>query len=523
MATEGALRELCEELTCSICLDFFREPVTVPECGHSFCRACLAQAWEEPGAQPSCPQCRKRAQKRKLHPNLQLANVVEIAKRFRPVEAEAAEGRGGDCEKHREPLKFFCREDKAPLCVVCGKSRKHRGHQVTPLEEADGKKTILAVIGEESVCQNHREPLKLFCRDHDVPLCLVCEQSQEHKYHEIVPAEEALQEYKDQFCSSGEILKKERDKILACKGSVVKESQDLLKQTKGEQQKTVTKFRQLHLLLEEQEKLLLAQMEEVEKEVEKKRDQHLARLIEELSSLDSLIGELEEKSEQPAGDLLQNPGRILQRYKEKELFGNLEAFPVALKWRTWDFSDFNHILEGFTKQFRANVTLDPDTAYMRLILSDGQKSMKLGGVPFQQCKNPERFDLYPCVLGSEGFRAGRHFWEVLVASEEEWMVGVARKSVKRKGTINFSPKEGIWTVGKWEGGIKASVEGHPLLTLSGELKRIRVGLNYAGGRVAFFDADTAALLYEFSEVSFSGETLLPFFYVYENGHLKIST
>ncbi|XP_015284717.1 PREDICTED: butyrophilin subfamily 1 member A1-like [Gekko japonicus] len=136
--------------------------------------------------------------------------------------------------------------------------------------------------------------------------------------------------------------------------------------------------------------------------------------------------------------------------------------------------------------------------------------------------NPERFEEYSIVLGREGFTAGRHFWDVLMGSEEDWAVGVARKSVGRKGGFIWSPEEGIWAVGKWGGGYYAATEGpDPPLTLTGELKRIRVCLNYAGGRVAFFDADRAALLYEFSGASFPGETLLPFFYVYKKGHLKI--
>ncbi|XP_015281521.1 PREDICTED: tripartite motif-containing protein 7-like [Gekko japonicus] len=331
MAAEGAVRELCEEASCSICLEFFRDPVAIAECGHSFCRACLTRSWGESGAassEPSCPQCRGKAREGSLRPNPQLANFVEIAKKFRPSEGEGAEAKGGEgeggvCEKHGEPLKFFCREDGAPLCVVCSRSREHRGHQVTPLEEEEEEKTIVAAR-KESVCQKHQEPLKLFCKDHEAPICVVCEQSQEHQYHDIVPVEEASQEYKDQFCTCVEILRKERNRILAYKDSLVKESQDLLRQTKGERQKTLTKFRQLQKFLEEQEKLLLAQMEEVEKEVEKKRDQHLSRLSEELSSLESLIREMEEKHRQPASDLLQDARSTLQRARGP---------PTVLRWQ----------------------------------------------------------------------------------------------------------------------------------------------------------------------------------------------
>ncbi|KAL8212935.1 UNVERIFIED_CONTAM: hypothetical protein K2H54_059683 [Gekko kuhli] len=482
MATGGPVQDLCEETTCSICLDFFRDPVTIAECGHNFCRACLTRSWGESGAaQTSCPQCRGKAQEGSLRPNHQLANFVEIAQRF-------------------------------------------------PLQE--GKEAVVAAR-KGGVCQKHQEPLKLFCKDDEALICLVCDRSKEHRDHETLPLEEASQEYKDQFCSCLEILKKEREGILVYKGDVEKKSQGLLKQTEGVKQETVAKFRQLHKFLEEQEKLLLAQMEEVEKEVAKKRDQHLAKLSKELSSLEGLIREMEEKSQQPANELLQDFRSTLQRYEEKETFKNPVTFPLALKWSIWDVCDINHLLEGVRKQLKdtldsglhhqkENVTLDLDTAHVFLILSNDQKSVRQGKAAQALPSNPKRFDQFAVVLGRVGFTAGRHFWEVLVGSAEGWAVGVARMSVSRKASITFCPEEGIWAVGKSWGKYKAFVKGcSPPLTLSGELKRIRVCLNYAGGRVAFFDADRAALLHEFSGASFRGETLLPFFWVHAESYLQL--
>ncbi|XP_060094570.1 E3 ubiquitin-protein ligase TRIM7-like [Heteronotia binoei] len=225
------------------------------------------------------------------------------------------------------------------------------------------------------------------------------------------------------------------------------------------------------------------------------------------------------------------------RYEIWESFENPAALPLVLKWHIWDFSSLNTLLEGIKKQFKdtlgfglhlqkANVTLDPDTAHPRLILSEDQKSVQAGLKTQALPHNPERFDGEYIVLGREGFTGGCHFWEVLVRSEEAWAVGVARKSVRRKGTFILNPDEGIWKAGKWGGSYKVSVTGHGcyrLLTVTGELKRIRVCLNYTGGRVSFFDADRAALLYEFSGASFHGETLLPLFWVRGKGHLKISS
>nr|XP_056722283.1 E3 ubiquitin-protein ligase TRIM7-like [Euleptes europaea] len=387
----------------------------------------------------------------------------------------------------------------------------------------------------ERVCQKHLEPLNLFCKDDEALICVVCHRSKEHRDHEALPLEEVSQEYKDQFCNRLEILKKERERIVACKAEVVKESQDLLKQTTGEKQETVAKFRQLHSFLEEKEKLLLAQMEEVEKEVARNRDQHLAKLSEELSSLDSLIQEMEEKCQQPASDLLQDARSTLQRYEEKEAFEDRVAFPLVPKGRVLDISDLNVFLEGIKKQFvdtldsglllqKANVTLDPDTAHPRLFLSEGRKSVRRGEKAQALPSNPERFENRYIVLGREGFTAGHHFWEVLVGSEEGWRVGVARKSVRRRGYFSFSPEGGIWAVGKSLGQYWAAMKDkHPPLTLTGEPKRIRVCLNYAGGRVAFFDADRGSPIYQFSGASFRGETLLPFFYVWGKGHLKLSS
>nr|XP_056701714.1 E3 ubiquitin-protein ligase TRIM7-like [Euleptes europaea] len=540
MAAGGPVKELCEEATCSICLDFFSDPVSIAQCGHSFCRDCLTRSWGESGAEASCcPQCRGTTQKKKLWPNQQLANFVEIAKKFTlqagtEADVEGGGGKWGVCEKHQEPLRFFCREEDAPVCIFCGRSKEHKDHEVIPLEEASQANRAIVAARRGRVCQKHQEPLKLFCKDDKALICLVCDRSKEHRNHETLPLEEASQEYKDQFSSWMEILKKERERILAYKADVVKESQELLEQTTGEKEGTVANFKQLHKFLEEQEKLLLAQMEEGEKEVAKKRDQHLAKVSGELSSLESLIREMEEKCQQPACELLQDVRSTLQRYEEKETFENPVTFPLTLKWRIWDFSDINHLLEGVMKQMKdtldsglqqqkANVTLDSNTAHPSLILHDDRKSVKPGEQAKALLKNPERFDRYRAVLGQEGFTGGRHFWEVLVGSEEGWSLGVARKSMRRKGWITLSPEEGIWEVGKWEGSYKAPEEDHePPLTVSGELKRIRVCLNYPGGRVTFFDADRADLLYEFSGAAFTGETLLPFFYVHSKAHLQLS-
>nr|XP_020633691.1 thaicobrin-like [Pogona vitticeps] len=172
---------------------------------------------------------------------------------------------------------------------------------------------------------------------------------------------------------------------------------------------------------------------------------------------------------------------------------------------------------------KANVTLDPMTANPCLFLSEDRKSVRYEFRWQDLHDNPERFNNQLYVLGCEGFRAGRHYWEVTVGSEGNWAVGVARKSVRRKGFVEWITKEGIWALGRWRSKYRASnLSVETCLSLSEKLRRIQVSLNYEGGQVSFHDADTGSHLYTFSGASFSGETLLPFFHVAGRGPITIS-
>nr|XP_016847398.1 PREDICTED: butyrophilin subfamily 2 member A2-like [Anolis carolinensis] len=225
---------------------------------------------------------------------------------------------------------------------------------------------------------------------------------------------------------------------------------------------------------------------------------------------------------------LQDTRSFLQGYKNKEKSETSAAFPPALKWKIWDVCDINPFLEGIMKSFRASlesglqqekahVTLDPDTAHPVLILSEDLRHVIDGEKRQNLPDNPERFCDYAYVLGQNGFT------EVLVKNGEVWSVGIARKSVERKDP-DFGPNAGFWEVGKWESAYRFSSDNNecPSLTLSEEPKRIRVTLNYEGGRVAFYNADSADLILEYPPASFSGETLLPCFYVTEKAQLGLS-
>ncbi|OCT77364.1 hypothetical protein XELAEV_18032565mg [Xenopus laevis] len=73
--------ELRAELNCTICLEIYTDPVTLP-CGHNYCLACIDTTWEkqkEMEEDPSCPVCRESYGKRpRLIRNETLRIIAEM-------------------------------------------------------------------------------------------------------------------------------------------------------------------------------------------------------------------------------------------------------------------------------------------------------------------------------------------------------------------------------------------------------------------------------------------------------------
>ncbi|XP_065421167.1 zinc finger protein RFP-like [Chrysemys picta bellii] len=464
MAAVNPAKTLQDEITCPICLEYFKDPVSL-DCDHSFCRACITQCWEGFDTDVSCPQCREIFPQRNLRLNRQLRNIVEAARELRLQLA-----------KEPEP---------------------------------------------ERLCEKHKEPLKLFCKEDEIPICLVCDRSKQHRDHTVIPAEEAAEEFKEKIQAHLQTLREEREKLLGCKVSVETRSQEYLRKTLTKRQKIVSEFQQLRQFLEEQERLLLIQLAELNEEIVKIQNENITKLSEEISRLSELINEMEGKCQKPASKFLQDVRSTLGRC-EKGKFQPPEEISPDLEERISGFSQktialletvrkFKDSLPSALETKRVNVTLDPDTGHPQLVLSEDWKSVRWEETWQDLPDNPEKFDTEPCVLGCEGFTSGRHCWEVELGCGGGWFVGVARESVRRKGQI--SPEEGIWGVRYVLDQFWALTSPATPLPLSRAPSRIRVCLDCDRGQVTFIDASDEAPIFTFPPGSVPGERIRPWLWV----------
>ncbi|XP_066446274.1 E3 ubiquitin-protein ligase TRIM8-like [Eleutherodactylus coqui] len=189
---------LRDELDCSICLDIFRDPVSL-RCGHNFCRVCIhhvLDTQDESGVY-SCPECREEFQERPaLMRNLALRNIMEnflftnqptqtengifcaycvdspvpaikscllceasLCEKHLRVHSKSAEHvltepstnlEDRTCSVHKELLEYYCFEDAMPICSTCYLFGGHRRHQVDLLDDAsEKKKAILRNVLQE--------------------------------------------------------------------------------------------------------------------------------------------------------------------------------------------------------------------------------------------------------------------------------------------------------------------------------------------------------------------------------------
>ncbi|XP_010867478.1 nuclear factor 7, brain isoform X1 [Esox lucius] len=437
MAATLSLME--EHLLCPVCLDIFRNPVVL-KCSHSFCEDCLQKYWKNV-ENLFCPVCRKECSSEEPSLSLALKSLCNSIQKF--TEKNKAEH---NCQLHGEHLKLFCFDDKQPICVVCHTSKKHKGHDCSPIEEAvpDLKSELQAMV----------------------------------------------------FTLMNKLQNKNAAKIT---------HQNWLEHIKGQAQcaeeQIRREFKKLHQFLEEEETARIAALKEEKQQKEGVMQEQAEALMRDMATLSETIIVVKKEMDVDNITFLKNYTAIHNRSncistgtEDTEIVSgtliDMAKHLGSLKFKVWEkmleFVDHNP------------VTLDPNTMSTKLAVNDDLSILKYCDERQNLPNNTERFQNIG-VLGSEGFTKGIHFWDVEVGDNDNWILGVAKESIPRKRLVKMLPQSGLWVLryvsGKYKAGTKPLVQ----MKLDESPKVIRVQLDCDQGEVTFYDLTRNTPLFTFND------------------------
>ncbi|KAG7491284.1 hypothetical protein MATL_G00001670 [Megalops atlanticus] len=270
-------------------------------------------------------------------------------------------------------------------------------------------------------------------------------------------------------------------------------------QAKSTEKQIREQFEKLRQFLRDEEEARIAALREEEEQKSQVMKEKIEKMDKDISSLSDTIQAIEQELE--AEDIL-----FLQEYEEtmkkawnapqspervpEGVLIDVAKHVANLKYRVWEK------MLG-TVQYTP-VTLDPNTASSSLVLSEDLTEGGHGNERQELPDNPERFHPYACVLGSEGFTAGRHSWEVEVGDSTNWTLGVALGSVCRKEEFSACPEEGVWCISLRSGEYRVMASPCASLPVRKTLRRVRVELDWDAGQVSFSDPADGTPLHTFT-------------------------
>ncbi|XP_033970036.1 tripartite motif-containing protein 16-like [Trematomus bernacchii] len=446
-----------ETFSCSICLDLLKDPVTIP-CGHSYCMDCIKHHWDGELIH-SCPQCRRSFTPRPvLLKNTMLAALVEELKKTglqaAPADHCYAGAKDVACDVCTGRKLRACKSCLVCLASYCDKHLQPH-YDAAPLKKhklVEPSKNL-----QENICSRHDEVMKMFCRTDQQCICLICTMD-DHKGHDTVSA-------------AAERTERQRE-LEGSRQNIQQRIQDGEKEVKLLQQEVEAVNGSADKAVEDSEKMFTELIRLMEKRSSDVKQQVRSQQKSEVSR----VKELQEKLEQEISELKRRDAELkllshtedhnqflhsypsLSALSEPTHSSNINIRPLSYfedvtaalsavrdklqdvlreEWTHVSSTEVDALLSAAEPTTRAGfltysqrITLDPNTAYTQLLLSEGSRKATYMEQHQSYSSHPDRFTFYNQVLSRESL-TGRCYWEV------EWRggvyVAVAYKNISRAG------------------------------------------------------------------------------------------
>ncbi|NWU64418.1 TRI65 protein, partial [Pterocles burchelli] len=491
------VQKLEEKLVCSICLELFRVPVTLP-CGHNFCKRCIRDHWHQQEQGPAgagkgftCPTCRRSFEQRpELEKNVTLCSVVELGweSEARVLGSERCEvTRGELCPQHGRPLELYCQEERRCICCVCT-VRQCQQHQRVLLEEERSKRQVGTMGAGGADAQHRGNAAAASVLGVRVGAC---------RLSQLFPTQESSEGLKSVILSKCAHLKKALEDFQC----------QTVARIEQEQAAALGRVGENWSLLRDHLDVLGQHRERAQRLLACPDHRTFLQELPLLPSLESLeaLPPVEFNAAgmvEPIAEILTNISRLL-----------LEDLPGSVAPKAPDPpSPAPSLL--FSPDHR-NLTFDPDTANKYLEFSEGNRKAKHGPRAIREEQGP-RFEPWQ-VLCTQGYSHGHHYWEVTI-SNHSVILGVTSRSLpwqRQQGhKFNIGLDGGSWGLQVREDCYLAWHKGQAEKIRERLYRNLGVSLDFSKGLLSFYGlGERMQLIHTFHHVF--TEPLYPVFWLCE--------
>ncbi|XP_039332391.1 E3 ubiquitin/ISG15 ligase TRIM25 isoform X2 [Saimiri boliviensis] len=294
------LYPLAEELSCSICLEPFKEPVTTP-CGHNFCGSCLNETWAVQGSPYLCPQCRAAYHARpQLHKNTVLCNVVEqflqadLARETPAADGWTPPARASAPSAGTQVACDHCLKEAAvKTCLVCMASfcQKHlQPHFESPTFQDHPLQSPIRDLLRRK-CPQHNRLREFFCPEHSECICHIC--LVEHKACSTASLSQASADLEATLRHKVTIMYSQINGASRALDDVRARQQDIRMTANKKVEHLRQEYMEMKALLDASETTLTWKIKEEEKRVNTKLDSIYQILVKKKNEIQTLKEEIE--------------------------------------------------------------------------------------------------------------------------------------------------------------------------------------------------------------------------------------